>query len=115
MIEKIIERFKENRDNASLKCAAFKRGNTYERADGRRCAFIDAIEIVQEVAKDGGWIPVETELPKEDERVLCYGINAFGSKKYEVSTYSHKLESWMCTMLVDVIAWQRIAPYQKGE
>lgn len=108
LIDKILDRLEEARND--MACM-----DDEDYFLGKANAFANAKAIVQEVAKGYDWIPVETELPKEDEWVLCYGINAFGSKKYEVSTYSHRLEHWMCRMLVDVIAWQRIAPYQKGE
>ena len=87
-------------------------------------AYKQAIEIVQEVAKEygkdtnvrsDGWIPVEQKLPKEDERVLCFHSHGFSDCGVLIG------KTWCCDMdeyaikRDNVIAWMPIAPYQKGE
>lgn len=133
MIEKIIEMFKEKRDNASLECATWKRGNAYERADVRRCAFIDAIEIVREVAKEygNGWIPCSERLPSKEDcgnfmkawfqaTIPQHDGNATVVMQYEYTTIRGKETArWLWygrIASVEPIAWKPLdAPYQKGE
>ena len=85
-------------------------------------AYTKAIEIVQEVAKDGGWIPCSERLPEIGERVLLwvYGrvhigkrIDAKMFEEYDIFSLENKtnestkrIEAWMPLP---------ITPYQKGE
>lgn len=67
------------------------------------------LEIVQEVAKDSGWIPCSERLPDEHKKYLvtCEGIDIPQIRLFEGTwdSYAHK-----------VTAWQPLpAPYQKGE
>lgn len=88
--EKIKERLKEERDNASLERASWKnqQGVLHNRADARNGAFIDALSIVSEVEAEyinkstehinkssdcsSGWIPCSERLPEDFQSVLCY-------------------------------------------
>lgn len=113
MIEKILERLEALKEDA------------YDKWDGGASysAYINAIKIVQEVAKDGGWIPVETELPKISNSYLVTKMcENDGNPIYETA---HEIfwtteGKWDCERdeYCDwkVIAWQnKVAPYQKGE
>lgn len=83
-------------------------------------AYTKAIEIVQEEAKDGGWIPVERELPKDFRGVLITAIALNGTSYTEIGKWNG--EQWFHGAsntridIAEVIAWQPLpAPYQKGE
>lgn len=65
MIEKILERLREKSNEWFERWA--ESGSEDEYADGRNDSFDEAIRIVQEVAKDGGWIPCSERLPEEHE------------------------------------------------
>lgn len=130
MIEKIIERLKEARDNASLERAAWKNmtGIPHNRADARNGAFIDAIEIVQEVAKDGGWIPCSERMPENDFEEVLVWFEYFRYGEYnrlfqtrgisytyngEWSGFVNGSSGWR---QLRIIAWQPLPPdYQEGE
>lgn len=61
---------------------------------------------------NNGWIPCSERLPEDEKKVLCFGKNSLGSMKYEVATYCHELELWMCSIISDVLAWQPLPdPY----
>lgn len=114
MINKILERFREV-------------GNIQFQSYTKPIITVeDAMRIVQEVAKDGGWIPCEVEMPKENglehyEITFLSGINktpirsvAIFSKGrwYMPGTYCRDCD-WFP---FEVIAWKKpSAPYQKGE
>lgn len=78
----------------------------YENADG----------LVKAEESNNGWIPCSDAVPQDGDWVLCYGTNREGRIKYEVSTYAHEIQCWMCSRIADVIAWQPLpAPYKPGE
>ena len=97
--------------------------------DGKNEGLIKAIEIVQEVAKDGGWIPCSERLPQQDEpeTALCEIVNiTLKNGAVTVGWCNRYLEKWYvvdehCDYPIpykyeEVIAWQPLpAPYQKGE
>lgn len=85
---------------------------------------IEAKEIVQEVSKDGGWIPVEQKNPTLFESVYVTCISLVDERPPWVIEGIYGTEGWhgMSYMLrwgeAKVIAWmpkELPAPYQKGE
>lgn len=119
MIEKILERLEE----------AFP-VNPYpnEFTNGRNLGIKKAIQIVQEVAKEYGWVSVDDYLPAHDEIVLvyyeCQHIDGYNMiKLYGIGCWDDEFECWKIDahhkMKADVLAWMplppRYAPYQKGE
>lgn len=135
MIEKILERLREKRDKWLDVWSDASITDEIEDcfyADGMSEAFLEAMKIVQEVAKEygNGWIPVESgqmpPKPKENPvfenkplelyLVDCgvdYPFRAFWNGKFFTDGWSK----------VDAIAWMPLppkyeplhAPYQKGE
>lgn len=127
MIEKILERLEAEADKSYH---AFAVGFISDDM-ARYSAYKHAKEIVQEVAKEygkdtnlsNGWIPVETELPKEhlwaghmiSEEVFVTFLD--NNEKLRVDTdntydgkwhyYGDRVIAWMPKKLP--------APYQKGE
>lgn len=136
MIEKMLEKFEELRMRYFLTIA----NGGDEKLD---CAYVyvgkaidQCKEIVQEVAKDGGWIPCSERLPQEDEpeTVLCEIVNiTLKDGTVTVGWCNRYLEKWYvldwhCDYPVsrkyeDVLAWMPLPskyepkdePYQKGE
>ena len=118
MIEKILERLEEVRMRYFLTIA--NGGN--EKLD---CAYVyvgKAIDqckaIVQEVAKDGGWISCSERLPNSTDNVLIttrYGVVLMVF--LGISKNWCYLNGKRITDSQDMpIAWQPLpAPYQKGE
>ena len=52
------------------------------------------------------WIPVSWEnLPEDESKVLCCTITKKGNKNIVIGYYSRELESWVCGMNSNVIAW----------
>jgi hypothetical protein len=127
MIEKIIEKLSaESEKWLNVWNDASKEGIIDNYADGMNDAFDEAISIVQEVAKDGGWIPVETELPNNYEFVYATCISLVDNRKpwvIECGYYSELGGFKTATPMIacgdaKVIAWMPRkfpAPYQKGE
>ena len=120
MIEKILNFIKEERIKAQeyrgekLKESDYVKANV---AHGEIQTLNKVEAFVQEVAKDGGWIPVEAELPKENGRYLC---TVFHADSYTVWIMRFKNGEFVRPddiegLDYEVLAWQRIAPYQKGE
>ena len=120
MIEKILERLEARQ----AYCAIIADLDD-EYYDGKATAFNEAIEIVQEVAKDGGWIPCSERLPEKSGKYLVtqerYRIDdrehvrpmAIETDYVEFSAV-HK--EWQRANFFNIIAWQPLpAPYQKGE
>ena len=73
MIEKILERLEEE-ETKWKDIYELDRDRDFRNhyAMGRKRAFTDAISVVQEVAKDGGWIPVTYHVATDEEREeLC--------------------------------------------
>lgn len=126
MIKKILERLEEEETKWNdIYELDRDRGGRNHYAAGRKRAFTEAIEIVQEVAKEYDWIPVETELPKKsgrytvtEEILSLNGRNkVIGTRvAYEVQ-YDAQNEIWCRANTLRVIAWMPlpITPYQKGE
>ena len=114
MIEKILERLEAKKKEY---LEAFKTHGDNERY-GIACGFGDSIKIVQEVAKDGGWIPCSERLPKNTDNVLIttrYGV--------VLMVFLGMSKNWCylngkrITDSQDMpIAWQPLpAPFKKGE
>ena len=123
MIDKILERLSvESEKWLNVWNDASKEGIIDNYADGMNDAFDEAIQIVQEVAKDGGWIACSERLPEEqDEYLVWWTADGFKGKCfYEIVEYSPE-EGWIGKIpqapfgKYTVIAWQALAPYQKGE
>lgn len=56
--------------------------------------------------KSSKWIPVSWEnLPEDESKVLCCTITKKGNKNIVIGYYSRELESWVCGMNSNVIAW----------
>ena len=124
MIEKMLEKFEELRMRYFLTIA----NGGDEKLD---CAYVcvgkaidQCKEIVQEVAKEYGWVSVQDRLPSKEEYQKCNGqfIVSDGNRTY--ATYFDIYdtlrfgEPTMEKFRIDkcVIAWQPLpAPYQKGE
>ena len=81
----------------------------------------DAIQIVQEVAKEYDWIPVSERLPKwEIEEKYTEDVHTVlqwydGDITYGVGWYNKDFGWNEDCANCKVIAWKPIAPYQKGE
>ena len=111
MIEKILERLEEKIE------PTWK----HDYLGGRKDAFVEAIAIVQEVAKEygNGWIPCSDRLPRIGEQVMV--CNRYGSVFVSHITYLNPRvdihgECHDFGSHYSVIAWQPLpAPYQKGE
>ena len=76
-------------------------------------------KIVQEVAKEYGWIPVEVAMPENGERVLTTDhLNNYHLFRVLEGVFVDE-----CCQIINEnhqryyppVAWQRITPYQKGE
>ena len=93
-------------------------------AEGLHDGYMNAIKIVQEVAKEygkdtnvrsNGWIPVEEGLPKDNQSMLV--ITKTGT--IWTAFYDTFCETWIDNVtdnVLDVIAWQPLpAPFKKGE
>ena len=82
----------------------------------------EVIEIVQEVAKEYGWVSVKDRLPEvQDEYLVWWTADGFKGKCfYEIVEYSPE-EGWIGKIpqapfgKYTIIAWQPLTPYQKGE
>ena len=122
MIEKILERLEVLHDLVK---------------DNQKLAVSQAIQIVQEVAKDGGWIPFtqremtedekeycETEegymldcpLPDEDEEILVTYANGYVDVDIFMRDGNECYLDSGNELVTEAIAWRKKpAPYQKGE
>ena len=57
-------------------------------------------------SKSSKWIPVSWEnLPEDESKVLCCTITKKGNKNIVIGYYSRELESRVCGMNSNVIAW----------
>ena len=62
------------------------------------------------------WIPVRWEnLPEDENKVLCCTITKKGNKNIVIGYYSRELESWVCGMNSNVIAWMPLPELPGGE
>ena len=117
MIEKILERLERYKK---------LRSDNTPYGIGVLNGYAEAIEIVKEVAKDGGWIPCSERLPKESELVLIYAESTARGGSIRCVAELHN-GFWFAQIASDtlglsgigqfnIIAWQPLpAPYQKGE
>ena len=71
MIDRILERLKKAKEigNSCIGCD-YKENCIPSNCEKR--AFDLCTEIVQEVAKDGGWIPCSEQMPQENKLILIY-------------------------------------------
>lgn len=126
-IDKLISRLEElYNDNDKMKKKAYEEQDweNFELFTHGNEGVKESIEIINELAEEykvpempTGWIPCSERLPEDGVKVLCYGSNALGRMRYEVSCYSHKLRWWKCSVITDVFAWMPLptAPYTEGE
>lgn len=117
MIEKILEQIDEN--TLTKESVYFLNEHGIKLVSASKMK-----EIVQEVAKDGGWIPVEEKNPTLFESVYVTCISLVDERPPWVIEGIYGTEGWhgMSYMLrwgeAKVIAWmpkELPAPYQKGE
>lgn len=73
------------------------------------------IKELESRVNNNGWVPCSEYVPEDGDLVLCYGKNREGRIKYEVSTYAHEIQCWMCSRIAEVIAWQPLPEQYKGE
>ena len=128
VIEKILERLEERKSRYEDLASQDNFNGDYE---GERKYTVkvemceELAEIVQEVAKDGGWIPCSERLPKKSGKYIVT------QKRYAIDDRTHKRPiavevdyvefnsndgEWQRANFFEVIAWQPLpAPYQKGE
>ena len=60
------------------------------------------------------WIPVEKELPKNEDKVLCCTVTQKGRKNFVMGYYSDG--RWCCGMNSNVVAWMPVTdPEDKTE
>lgn len=111
-IDKLIARLEEKAFEVQLK-QGIKHPSTHDMFL-EKFSVREIEEIVNQLAEEynNGWIPCISVVPQDGDWVLCYGTNREGRIKYEVSTYAHEIQCWMCSRIEDVIAWQPITPYQ---
>lgn len=131
MIEKILSKIREKRDKyADLASSSNFDGWAKEEAEylAKEEVCEELIEIVQELAKDGGWIPCSERLPEYDEDAEYYesAIVTLDTGRVAEGCYRNYDGQWWVdaedgehysiNATGHVIAWQPLpAPYQKGE
>ena len=54
------------------------------------------------------WVPVETTLPPDEDKVLCCTVTKKGLKNIVIGYYAH--DRWCCGMNSNVIAWRFLPP-----
>lgn len=120
MIEKMLEKLEELRMRYFLTIA----NGGDEKLDfayGYIGKTIDECkEIVQEVAKDGGWIPCSERLPEKNGSYLVtqerYSLDTHRLLGIETDFVQFSEGNWCRAKFLNVIAWQPLpAPYRKGE
>lgn len=111
MIEKILERLEAER-KICLEESALISASCIQRIK----------EIVQEVAKDGGWIPTEKELPSNGTCVYVTCHSHVDDDPDWVAQSFYFNDTWGIPLVdcgkAEVIAWMEEkppTPYQKGE
>lgn len=119
MINRILERLSaESKKWLDVWNDASKKGIIDNYADGMNDGFDEAISIVQEVAKEGGWIPCSERMPEAQKNVLvCENNGEIHLCRYNanIKRFFYDGSDWDIK-LGEVIAWQPLpAPYQKGE
>lgn len=129
MIEKILEQLEEEREIAYADFDKYANDygldleDTYD--DFLHKGLERAKTIVQEVAKDGGWIPVEQKTPEDFTLVYATCVSLVDNRKhwviegvYHSVTGWEELTPYLSLGKAKVIAWMPRkfpAPYQKGE
>ena len=131
MIEKILERLRNILGSVNFEKATQEVNESY--FDGMAYAYGEAIKIVQEVAKDGGWIPCSERLPnreeylKDDGRFIVTDGNRVYQSIYDIYDqhcfktlklfhFVGGIQSANFEMDKSVIAWQPFPTLsQKGE
>ena len=83
----------------------------------RNNAYHNAIDIINQVEAEGGWIPCEVELPKIATSYLVAEEVIVNSKKlYVVDIRLFGTEDeWLCPSNRKIIAWQPLPQPPKGE
>ena len=129
MIEKICARLEEEKQRLEYQKNFFgerKNEEVVEEYGLKIFQMERVLKIVQEIAKDGGWIPVETELPRNWEILYATCVSLVDDREPWVieGIYVSEMGGFerMTPMLewenAKVIAWmpkKLPAPYQKGE
>lgn len=59
------------------------------------------------------WVPVETTLPPDEDKVLCCTVTKKGLKNLVIGYYAH--DRWCCGMNSNVIAWRFLPPAYEEE
>ena len=121
MFEKILERLEELKEYDL--CNGMLCMDCEEKYGGDGCgtrqqslAIDECKAIVQEVAKDGGWIPCSERLPEENGRFLVTDEDGILAVCRFVADENEFRVCWDNEYFLDAIAWQPLpAPYQKGE
>lgn len=119
MIEKILAKLEDYKyshlvehDSERIEHCKEQEGHC-EGSDCFLCIWDRAIEIVQEVARDGGWIPCSERLPKETGNYLVSSKGTIWVANWFNYTWwgIEKRCRW-----TDIEAWQPLpAPFKKGE
>lgn len=136
MIEKIMEQLEEEREYSYANFEEYvSEKSPYLDAEYDDCfhrGLERAANIVQKAAKeyekppvvkeiltsekDGGWIPTEKKLPKDNNIVLVTDEDGIVAVCRFVESVNVFMVCWDGDEFKDVIAWQPLpAPYQKGE
>ena len=89
-----------------------------EVKDGLAAEGVDCLKVMQmkgepDPAKE--WVPVETTLPPDEERVLCCTVTKKGLKNLVIGYYSPEQKRWCCGMNSNVIAWRFLPPAWEEE
>jgi len=116
-IEKLIDRLNELANHYEEGCnSRIRKGLCGKAEDCGRCAFMQSIEIVQELEKEykGGWIPCSERLPEYTDEYL---VTIDGANSTTTLSYDEVLCEWFndeCNVY-PVIAWQPLpAPYEEN-
>lgn len=116
-VEKVVEQLEQEQEKLDTDIWARECDNWYgQHCNGMSDGIDKAIEIVQEVAKNGGWIPCSERLPEKDQRCLVqYNGAMSGFEDYmDVDTYNGEMFEFFGSKYV--VAWQPLPEkYQKGE
>ena len=117
-IEKLINKLNESLNCYEGKCQVrAKKGLCGKAEDCGRCAFMQSIEIVQELEEEynNGWIPCSERLPEYTDEYL---VTIDGANSTTTLSYDEVLCEWFddeCNVY-PVIAWQPLPqPYKEGE
>ena len=128
MVNRILERLEVYLNRDRTKMAESENEDAVNYYYARVTALENAKEIVQELAKDGGWIPCSERLPENDFENVLVWFEYFRYGEYNRPFQTHGISytfhgEWSGMVNgssgwrdLRVIAWQPLpAPYQKGE